>query len=82
MCAGMTGLRAMRTPQSVLLQAAGEFRKLTGPGLWSSAVSLIATFVLLMLVGPIAAPLGILLGEAVGTERTFALARAWRHRGE
>jgi O-antigen/teichoic acid export membrane protein len=77
-CASLTALRAFRTPDSVLLQAAGEFRKLIRPGLWSSAVSLIATFVLLILAGPIVALLGILLGELVATERTFALVRAWR----
>ena len=66
----------MRTPQSV--SAAGGWRisqARRAPGLWSSAVSLVATFVLLMLVGPIAALVGILLGETVATERTFALAR-------
>jgi putative peptidoglycan lipid II flippase len=77
-CAALTGLRSLRTPESVLLQAAGEFRKLTGPGVWSSAVSLGASFLLLMIAGPIGALLGILLGEVVATERTFALARAWK----
>jgi len=76
--AAIMALRALRTPVSVLLQAAGEFRRLTGPGLWSGAVSLFSTFVLLMAAGPIAAFVGILLGEVVATERTFALVRAWK----
>ena len=71
-------LRALRTPVSVLLQAAGEFRRLTGPGIWSGAISLTATLVLLMAAGPVAAFIGILLGELVATERTFAIARAWK----
>jgi O-antigen/teichoic acid export membrane protein len=76
--AAIMALRALRTPVSVLLQAAGEFRRLTGPGIWSGAVSLFSTFMLLMVAGPIAAFVGILLGEVVATERTFALVRAWK----
>jgi O-antigen/teichoic acid export membrane protein len=76
--AAIMALRALRTPISVLLQAAGEFRRLTVPGLWSGAISLISTFVLLIIAGPIAAFIGILLGEAVATERTFALVRVWK----
>lgn len=76
--AAIMALRSLRTPDSVLLQAAGEFRALAGAGAWSSIVSLVATFGLLMLVGPIAALGGILIGDIVATERTFALARRWR----
>ena len=76
--AAVAALRSMRTPDSVLLQAAGEFRKLIGPGLWSSIAALTATFVLLLLFGPVAALGGILIGEVVATERTFALTRAWK----
>ena len=76
--AATMALRSLRTPDSVLLQAAGEFRKLTGPGLWSSLVAMAATSVLLLLFGPIAALGGILIGELVATERTFALTRAWK----
>lgn len=71
-------LRSIRTPDSVLLQAAGEFQKLIGPGLWSSVVAMTATLVLLLLFGPVVALGGILIGEAVATERTLALTRAWK----
>jgi O-antigen/teichoic acid export membrane protein len=76
--AAIMALRTLRTPDSVLLQAAGEFRKLTGPGLWSSLVAMTATFALLLIFGPVAALGGILVGEIVATERTFALTRAWK----
>jgi O-antigen/teichoic acid export membrane protein len=76
--AAVMALRTIRTPDSVLLQAAGEFRKLTSPGLWSSLAAIAATFALLLLFGPIAALGGIFIGEVVATERTFALTRAWK----
>jgi len=76
--AGIMALRTLRTPASVLLQAAGEFRALAGAGLWSSVTSVLATSLLLLLAGPIAALAGILIGDAVAVERTFALARKWK----
>ncbi len=76
--AAIMALRAWRTPESVLLQAAGEFRKLAGASMWSSIVSLGATLVLLIAIGPIAALAGVLLGEMVATQRIFAIARTWK----
>jgi O-antigen/teichoic acid export membrane protein len=77
--AAIMSLRAWRTPESVLLQAAGEFRKLAGASMWSSVVSLVATFALLIAIGPLAALAGVLLGEMVATQRIFAIARTWKH---
>jgi putative peptidoglycan lipid II flippase len=71
-------LRVIRTPESVLLQASGEFRKLASAGVWSSVVSLGATLFLLLIAGPLASLCGILLGDIVATQRTFAIARAWK----
>jgi hypothetical protein len=71
-------LRTFRTPESVLLQAAGEFRALAGASAWSSGVALAATFALLMLVGPIGALFGIVAGDAVMTGKIFALTRHWK----
>jgi O-antigen/teichoic acid export membrane protein len=76
--AGIMALRTLRTPESVLLQAAGEFRALAGAGFWSSIASVVATFALLLAAGPVAALGGILIGDAVALERTFALARKWK----
>lgn len=71
-------LRSLRTPESVLLQAAGEFRKLAVAGGWAAGATLAATLVLLLTVGPVAALGGILVGDLVLTARVFALAKAWR----
>lgn len=70
--------RAARTPDSVLLQSAGEFRRLASAGAWSSAVSLAATLLLLLTIGPAAALCGILLGDLVATRMIFVLARRWK----
>ena len=71
-------LRALRTPDSVLLQAAGEFRKLAFAGVLSSAASMGATFVLLLAFGPVWAVVGVLIGELVSTQRVFAIVRWWK----
>ena len=71
-------LRALRTPEAVLLQAAGEFRKLAGAGAWAGIVSMAATLLLLIMFGPVPALCGILIGDVVVTLRTFALYRAWK----
>jgi hypothetical protein len=71
-------LRSLRTPESVLLQAAGEFRKLAVAGAWAAGATLAATLALLLTMGPIAALGGILFGDLVLTARVFALAKAWR----
>jgi hypothetical protein len=75
---GIMALRSLRTPESVLLQAAGEFRKLAVAGAWAAGTTVVATIVLLLTIGPVAALGGILLGDLVLTGRVFALARAWK----
>ncbi len=71
-------VRTLRTPESVLLQAAGEFRALAGASLWSSVTSVVATLGLLLAAGPIAALGGILAGDLLMTANIFALMRRWR----
>ena len=75
--AAIIAVRVFRTPESVLLQAAGEFRVLAFASLWSSAVSLAATFVLLIFAGPVISLAGILLGEIVVAARVRRAAHAW-----
>ena len=58
-------IRNFRTPPSVLLQAAGEFKAMAGIGIKCCSVSVIATLTLLLLFGPIASLLGIMAGELV-----------------
>lgn len=70
--------RAIRTPESVLLQAAHEFRPLARASLWSSIVSLAMTLILLLLGGPVASLGGILAGEGLLTANILTLSRNWR----
>jgi O-antigen/teichoic acid export membrane protein len=74
----ITAVRVARTPDSVLLQAAGAFRKLAGASLWSSMASLALTLALALSLGPVAALGGILFGDLVLAARIFSLARAWK----
>lgn len=77
--AAIMAIRALCTPESVLLQAAGQFRGLADASLWSSVVSFAATLVLLLTIGPIASLGGILAGEGVMATNIFALSRRWKH---
>ena len=75
--AAITAVRSFRTPESVLLQAAGQFRPLAFASLWSSVASLAATLGLLLVAGPVFSLAGILIGEIVVTLRIFLVARSW-----
>jgi hypothetical protein len=77
--AATVGLRALRAADAVLLQAAGQFRALAGAGMLSSAASLAATLVVLLLAGPILSSLGVLVGEIVATRQIFVMVRKWKH---
>lgn len=71
-------IRALRTPESVLLQAGGEFKPLASASVNSSVVSLLFTSILLLAFGPIVSLGGVLAGEAVMALKIFAQARKWR----
>jgi O-antigen/teichoic acid export membrane protein len=73
-------VRALRTPESVLLQAAGEFKPLAGASVRSSVVSITVTAALLLAFGPIVSMGGIFIGDLVMSERIFSLGRKWRAR--
>lgn len=77
LCAIIMAVRAWRTPPAVLLQAAGQFKELAGIGTSSGAVSVGATLILLLTVGPIASLVGILLGELVILYYVQRMAKAW-----
>jgi O-antigen/teichoic acid export membrane protein len=70
--------RAIRAPEAVFLQAAGEFNALARTGFAASIVSVAGTFILLVLFGPVASLGGILGGEFVNTVQIMALMRSWR----
>jgi O-antigen/teichoic acid export membrane protein len=76
--AAIMAVRLLRTPDSVLLQAAGEFRVLARTTYLSSAVSIAATLALLLALGPVASLFGILAGDSVMTAQILAAARRWR----
>jgi O-antigen/teichoic acid export membrane protein len=76
--AAIMAVRSLRTPEAVLLQAAREFKPLASASVWASVVSLGLTAGLLLAFGPVASLLGILAGDAVMTERIFALVRRWK----
>ena len=59
----VAGMRQFRTPESVLLQAAGAFRPLANASLLSSVISIVSVIVLFQLFGPIWSIAGILGGE-------------------
>jgi hypothetical protein len=71
-------VRAWRTPLAVLLQAAGQFKRLAGIGTVSGTISVAATLILLLSFGPIASLGGILLGELVIVVRVYQMARDWK----
>lgn len=71
-------VRALRTPDAVFLQAAGEFQSLAAIGTRASIVSLAATLVLLFAFGPIASLLGIVAGDVAMTAGIFAKTRCWK----
>lgn len=75
--AAIMAVRTLRMPESVFLQAAGQFRALANASLWSSIVSLNATLVLLLVCGPVFSLAGILAGELVVTMRVVGLSRRW-----
>jgi O-antigen/teichoic acid export membrane protein len=71
-------LRALRTPQAVLLQVAGQFKALANIGTVSAAVSVTATLALLLAFGPIVSLGGIILGELVILAKVRIMARDWK----
>ena len=74
----ITAVRVLRTPEAVFVQATGGYSALARVSAWSGATSLIATFVLLCVAGPIASLGGVLAGEIVIVLALFPLTRAWR----
>jgi hypothetical protein len=57
--------RLMRTPESTILQAAGEFRSLASASYVSSIVSVVAVLILVLVAGPLWSLVGIALGECL-----------------
>ena len=73
-------VRSLRTPDSVLLQAAGEFKSLAAASVRSSLVSVFLTGALLFAFGPLVSLGGILAGELTMWQRIAVLGRKLRAR--
>lgn len=71
-------VRQWRAPESVFLQAAGEFRVLAQASMVSSLVSVISVAILLIMAGALWSIAGILLGETLCTVWTVLQARRYR----
>jgi putative peptidoglycan lipid II flippase len=78
--AAIMAVRLLRAPEAILLQAANEFRPLAYASVYSSAVSLTLTLVLVLLFGPVASMFGILSGEIALSALVIRLSRQWRRR--
>ena len=74
----IAGVRLMRTPESTMLQAAGQFRPLAHASIWSCGASVAAVGTILALGGPLWSIAGILLGEIVFALLVGRQARRWR----
>lgn len=72
--------RNFRGPLGTLLQAAGEFKALAKISSTTSVISIAATLILLLALGPVYSLGGILLGELVTWHRCHRLVAQWRAR--
>lgn len=70
--------RSLRTPLSVLLQAAGEFKALARVSAWSALAAITSTLALLLSFGASASLGGILIGDIVILACIWPLARKAR----
>jgi hypothetical protein len=73
-------VRQWRAPESVLLQAGGEFRILAQASMVSSIVSVVSVAGFLWLAGPLWSISGILIGETLCAVWTLRQARQYRQR--
>ncbi|WP_347302200.1 hypothetical protein V5740_09260 [Croceibacterium sp. TMG7-5b_MA50] len=70
-------LRLLQTPESTLLQAAGEFRDLAMASVWSGIASVAAVTLLLVTAGTLWSIAGVVAGAAVYLAWTWLYARRW-----
>jgi hypothetical protein len=75
-------VRAMRMPESTLLQAGGVFRPLAEASMISCGISMGAVTVFLLLYGPLWSIAGVLLGEVIFASWIWRQAARWRQSRE
>lgn len=71
----VAAVRMLRTPESILLQAAGRFKPLATASVWSGFISIAAVGLLVITVGPLWSIVGILAGELAYAFLIFLAAR-------
>lgn len=74
----VAGMRSLRAPESVLLQAGGVFRELAYASMISSGVSVAAVVILLVVGGPLWSIAGIFVGETIYAAWIWRQAARWR----
>lgn len=72
-------VRALRAPESAMMQGAGQFRPLAFASVYSALCSLGGVTALLLLIDPLWSIAGILLGEVIYSACLWPVAVRWRH---
>ena len=77
-------VRALRQPDSAMMQGAGQFKVLARASCWSALCSVVGVLAITLSFGPLWSILGILAGELVFGAHLWPAARAWQraHMGE
>ncbi len=70
--------RALRIPESTLLQAVGQFRSLAFASVYTCGISVLSVAGFLVLGGPLWSVAGILIGEVLFAYFTWREVRKWR----
>ena len=78
--AGISVISSWRAPESILLQAAGEFKRLSFTSIFSGAATLVITVAALLAYGPTLALVGVLIGQLVLAYQLHSASRDWKTR--
>jgi O-antigen/teichoic acid export membrane protein len=73
----VAALRLLQTPESALLQAAGEFKDLAMASVWASIGSVLAVLALVLFAGTLWSIAGLIAGSAIYLLWTYRYARRW-----
>lgn len=72
------GIQSWVVPDAALLQAADRFRLLATATIVSGVVTIVAAFVFLITIGPVASLGGVFLGQLIVAQRFATFKRSWR----
>lgn len=71
-------VRALRAPESAMMQGAGQFRPLAMASVYSALFSIVGVATMLLMVDPLWSIAGILLGELIYSLALWPKANRWR----